>query len=49
LIGEKLLFLDESEFSEFSSPEKIAKKNIKNIKFDLLIDFDMKIKLNSSD
>jgi hypothetical protein len=45
-------FLDEPEFSDqviFSSSEKIAKKNLKNIKFGLLVDFHMKIRLNGSD
>jgi hypothetical protein len=51
-IGGKPSFLDESEFSErviFSSAEKIAKKILKNINFGLLIDFDMKIRLNGLD
>jgi hypothetical protein len=51
-IGRKPLFLDEPEFSKqanFSSPEKIAKKILKNIKFSFLIDFDMKITLNGLD
>jgi hypothetical protein len=51
-IGEKPSFLEEPEFSDqviFSSAEKNSKKIIKKIKFGLLIDFDMKIRLNGSD
>jgi hypothetical protein len=51
-IGRKPSFLDEPEFSDqviFSSAEKIAKKFKKYIKFGLLIDFDMKIRLNGTD
>jgi hypothetical protein len=46
-----MLSLDEPEFSDqviFSSVEK-EQKILKNIKFGLLIDFDMKIRLNGSD
>jgi hypothetical protein len=52
LDGGKPSFLDEPEFSDqviFSSAEKNSKKILKNIKFGLLIDFDMNIKLNGSD
>jgi hypothetical protein len=48
----KSSFLDEPEFSDqviFFSPEKKEKKILKNIKFSLLIDFDIKIRLNCSD
>jgi hypothetical protein len=49
---EKLLFLDESEFSYqviFFPSKKIAKENLKKkVKCDLYIDFDMEIRLNSS-
>jgi hypothetical protein len=48
---EKLSFLDEPEFSDqviFFSSEKIEKK-FKNLKFDLLIDFDMNIRFNGLD
>jgi hypothetical protein len=51
-IGKKPSFFDEPEFSDqviFSSSEEIAKKILKNIKFGLLIDFDMNIRLNGLD
>jgi hypothetical protein len=51
-IGVKSSFLDEPEFSDqiiFLLTRKNSKKNLKNINFGLLIDFDMKIRLNGSD
>jgi hypothetical protein len=49
-IGRKLSFLDEPEFSDqVIIIRKNSKKILKNIKFGLLIDFNMKIRLNGSD